>query len=223
MIGIELKKARNKAGLSRRMAGQKLVLHPKSIEAYEIEKLTPAPEVVLAMAKLYNEPSLNQHYCRQQCAIGAVYCFEYLNNVPLAPQNILLKLQQEYREVESSLERMLITAVNKKEAEDFSEKEKKDFQQDIHRLLNLEHAMEMLKLELQKRKWVDLPVLISEHNSKCYRKGYVVNGLVKDPPAEYGKMKAGCSGAGNRDAAKAQMICSLPPPGKQRVKKKHLA
>lgn len=185
MIGTVLKKARLEAGLSRRIAGQELAMHPKSIEAYESGKLAPAPEAALAMARLYSRPCLAQQYCRLQCAIGAAYSYAYLNNVDLSPQNILLKLYLVHREAGEALGRMLGTIVNKQSSGDFSEAEKRSFHQDIHNLLDLEHTIEMLKIELGRRRWINIPAMVSEHNSKCYQQGYVVGDEVKEIPLEY--------------------------------------
>jgi transcriptional regulator with XRE-family HTH domain len=173
------------AGLSRRAAGQALALHPKSIEAYESGRLSPDAAVVLAMAKLYGKACLNQQYCRRQCAIGAAYSYEYLNNVDRTPQNILLKLCQAHRDAGEAIGRMLVTIVNKRQADDFSEREKQSFEQGLHELLDLEHTIETLKMELGERQWCDIPQLVSEHNSKCYRQGYVTHDVVKEDACIY--------------------------------------
>lgn len=173
-IGPYLKQAREKAGLSRREAGTKLALHPKSIEAYEYGRVVPPPEVVMAMGELYGAPELSARYCRLHCAIGAAFGYEILNNVDLGIPGILLKLQQEFREAEEALAKMSSLCVNKRRREDFREHEVRELGESLHRLLNLEHNIEVLKLQLAGLKWLDLRRLISEHNTKCYYRGYVV-------------------------------------------------
>ncbi len=185
MIGTELKTARVETGLSRRAAGEALALHPKSIEAYESGRLAPAPAVVMAMAKLYARPYLNQRYCRRVCAIGAAYSYEYLNKVDRSIQNILLKLYQEHREAGEAIQRLLITFINKQQASDFTDGEQGGFERDLHELLDLEHTIETLKMELGERQWCDIPKLVSEHNSKCYARGYVNHEVVREAEQIY--------------------------------------
>ena len=86
---------------------------------------------------------------------------------------ILLKLQQEFREAEEALTKMGALCVNKRRREDFGERELREMEESLHRLLNLEHNIEVLKLQLACLKWLDLRRLISEHNTKCYCRGYV--------------------------------------------------
>ena len=172
-IGPFLQKARENAGFSRREAGKRLALHPKSIEAYEYGRVIPPPEVVLAMGELYGEPELSGRYCRMNCAIGSAYSFEILNNVDLSITGILLKLRREYREAGDALEKIDTLILNKRCREDFSEGERKELGKCLHRLLNLEHNIEVLKIRLSCLKWLDLRRLVGEHNSKCYRRGYI--------------------------------------------------
>ncbi len=194
VIGTELKAARMESGLSRRAAGEALALHPKSIEAYESGHHAPAPAVVMAMAKLYGQPCLNQRYCRCECAIGASYSYEMLNNVDRSPQNILLKLHQVHREAGEAIGRMLSTVINKQQACDFTDGEQRSIKRDLHDLMDLEHTIETLKMELGERQWCDIPQLVSEHNSKCFDRGYVVHrahGVVREVEQIYAYGVAG--------------------------------
>ncbi len=180
MIERELKTARMEIGLSRRAAGEALSLHPKSIEAYERGGLVPAPAVITTMAKLYRRPCLNQQYCRQECAIGAAFSYEVLNNVDLSPQNILLKLHQVHQDAGEAIRCLLSTVINKQERSDFTDGEGQSLTRAMHDLLDLEHTIEMLKMELEERQWCDVSQLVSEHNSKCYDRGYVTHGVVRE-------------------------------------------
>lgn len=179
------KDARKTAGLSIEEASFLLHIAPRTLCKYEAGETLPSQEVALAMGKVYGSPALTMLYCRRECAIGAAYSYEYLNNVDRTPQNILLKLHQVHREAGEAIGRMLVTIINKQQGSDFSESERHSFEQGLQELLDLEHTIEMLKMELGERQWCDIPQLISEHNSKCYRQGYVVHGTVKEDEQMY--------------------------------------
>lgn len=217
------KQERKRAGLSIEEAAFQLHVAPRTLCTYEAGKTRPSPETVLAMTKVYRAPALVTHYCRSNCAIGSAFCYVYLNNVDRSPQNILLKLHQKFREVQRALDRMSTIAINKQKPNDFSETEIKHIQEDLHDLMDLEHIIQVLKVEMEQLQWVEMPALVSEHNNKCYQKGYVVDGQVKEAEVAYGKTNMKRSVSDNRPSKKAQMICSLPPPGKPKTKMENLA
>jgi len=166
------KQARKSAGLSIEEAAFQLHIAPRTLAKYESQK-TASACTTLDMSKVYKDPTLNVQYCRNNCPVGKVYNYEYLNNIILSPQNIILNLYQKHRVAGNSLDNLKELVVNKDSTEDFTEEEKSYLKQEIYCLLNLEHAIQVIKLELDKRNWVDMPALIHAHNSKCLRKGYV--------------------------------------------------
>lgn len=63
------KQMRNKAGYSIENAAFRLHIAPRTLAKYEAEDKAP-PEVVLAMAELYNTPHLLHWQCKNNCPIG---------------------------------------------------------------------------------------------------------------------------------------------------------
>ncbi len=177
---------RKQAGMSIEGASSWLHVAPRTLSKYESGETQPAPQVALAMGRAYKNPALIFCYCQKECPIGANYSYQYLNNVDLSPQNILLKLYQEYREVGKALECLMSVAVNKKTREDFNEEQIHNLERDLHHLLDLEHTIQVLKMEMDRCQWVKIPNLVSQHNSKCYRQGYAVDEQVKETGREYG-------------------------------------
>ena len=65
---------RKKLGLSREKASEILEsIPPERIERIEKERFLPHPDEVLIMSEKYNEPSLCNHYCSNECPIGQKY------------------------------------------------------------------------------------------------------------------------------------------------------
>lgn len=60
--------------LTREAASELLeTLSPERIEKIENDRTLPHPDEVLTMAQKYKKPSLCNHYCANQCPIGARY------------------------------------------------------------------------------------------------------------------------------------------------------
>ena len=60
--------------LSREAAGELLEsITPERIEKIENERSLPYPDEVMVMAEKYKHPGLCNHYCANQCPIGAQY------------------------------------------------------------------------------------------------------------------------------------------------------
>lgn len=182
-----IQQARKKKELTQQRVAKQMFLTLRQYQRLEYGEQEMTPEQAVSLAKVLQCQAVTMHYCRKRCAIGRRYCYEILNNVDLSPQNILIKLYLVHREAGEALGRMMGTIVNKQHSEDFTEAEKRSFKLDFHDLLDLEHTIEMLKIELDRRQWLNIPILIGEHNSKCYRHGYVVSDSVKEEPYEYGK------------------------------------
>lgn len=178
-IGLHLQQSREKAHLSRKRAGELLSLHPKSIEGYEYNRVIPAPDITLAMGETYGDPTLTKRYCNTHCAIGAAYSYVILNNVSLDIPSVLLKMRQEYQEAGEALEKMFALVVNKRCREDFKEHELREVEMCLQELQDLEHNIEVFKIQLANLSWFNIRQLVSDHNTKCYRQGYVVSEYAK--------------------------------------------
>lgn len=65
---------RESMGLTREAAAELLqTISPERIEKIENERSMPNPDEVMVMAEKYKHPSLCNHYCANQCPIGAQY------------------------------------------------------------------------------------------------------------------------------------------------------
>ncbi|HHV61114.1 MAG TPA: helix-turn-helix transcriptional regulator [Firmicutes bacterium] len=164
------REARKKAGLSLEEAAFRLHVAPRTLSKYESGEIIPPPEVALGMSREYKIPWLTQHYCREYCAIGQAYSYEVLDRVNTDPASVMLKLVGEMAEAQAVLQRMLELAVNKNRREDFSDREWAEFTKCLHEFLDVEHTIETLKISLGK--WCDVSDLISQHNRKCWERGY---------------------------------------------------
>lgn len=170
-----LQKARKAAGLTQEQAAKQMFMAKRAYQALEYGEKLITQDEALKLAKVFACPALAMVYCRKGCAIGKVCRYEVLNCVDQSIPGILLKLHQEYREAERALEEMSYLVVNKRFWDDFSEGERGRLEECLHRLLNLEHSIEILKVQLDHLGWLNLWQLIREHNFKCYERGYVVN------------------------------------------------
>ena len=165
------KDARKQAGLSIEEASFRVHIGQRTLCKYEAGETTPPPDVVLKMSEVYKMPQLTAWYCREECAIGQRYCYELLNNVDLSPVAILTKFMDEKSEIDQLLGRLMAVVLNKKSAADFTEQEMEDFKLAVLELLDLEHVIETLKLQIWK--FINVAELVKEHNEKCLRQGYV--------------------------------------------------
>ena len=67
-------RTREALDLTREEASELLVtMSPERIEKIESERSSPHPDEVLLMSDQYQQPSLCNHYCANQCPIGAQY------------------------------------------------------------------------------------------------------------------------------------------------------
>lgn len=194
--------ARKTAGFTQEEAAKKMFMARRAYQALEYGEKEMTPQEALKLSKVFDCPALAQAYCRRKCAIGTTYGFAILDNVDLSIPGILLKLWQEFGEAEKTLAVMGCLVVNKRSREDFAESELQGLKKCLHRLLNLEHNIEILKAQLMQLKWIDLRQLIAEHNSKCRQRGYVVGsgrmGYAADS-RQRGYNSAGFQNGQNRD------------------------
>lgn len=145
----------------------------ESLGCYERGVRDPSPGMVVELAQIYQEPFLTQRYCKHNCAIGKAYSYEILDNIDLNLSNVALKLLEEHRESHDVLAETLMLITNKRSKLDFSEGEISKLKSNVHELLDTEHTIEIFKIALNK--FIDMKEMISEHNDKCIKRGYVRN------------------------------------------------
>ena len=164
------KEARNGVNLSLDKASRKIPCGRRNLARYETGEVVPSPDVVLRMSKVYKCPEMTHIYCREHCAIGREYAYDYLDAVNSDPISVIAKLAGEMDEVHGILNNLFALTVNKNKREDFSDEEWELFTEYVLELLDVEHAVEMLKISLGH--WCDVAGLVEEHNQKCIRQGY---------------------------------------------------
>jgi len=167
------KQARNEARLTLEQASFRIPCGRRNLCKYEAGQVIPGPDVVLGMSRAYRRPEMTQIYCREFCAIGREYGYDYLDAVSLDPMTVLAKLGQELHEAEEVYSKMVYLAVNKRSREDFTAEEWEEFLTCALELLDVEHNVEAFKISLGR--WCDESVvnLIRRHNEKCLARGYV--------------------------------------------------
>ncbi len=170
------KEARKMAGFSTEEAALRTNVAVRTLMKYESGDIKPSPDIVLKMAKMYKQPWLTQHYCKQ-CEIGQAYSYEVLNNVDLSISGILMSLQDEMEEAIKVFPKMRKVVRNKNVREDFTEDEWNDFIISMGEWIDLEHNIECLKIAFNK--FMDVAELIKIHNEKCIKKHYVLEEELK--------------------------------------------
>ena len=93
-------RTREGLGLTREEASELLVtMSPERIEKIESERSMPHPDEVLLMSDKFKQPSLCNHYCANQCPIGAQYVPEVkvkdLSQIVLETVASLNKMQRQ--------------------------------------------------------------------------------------------------------------------------------
>ena len=167
------KEARKKAGFSTEEAALRNNIAVRTLMKYESGEVTPPPDIVVKMSRMYQQPWLTQHYCRR-CEIGKAYSYEVLNNVDLSISGILMSLKEEMEEALKVFPRMLKVTRNKQSREEFENQEWEDFIRAMNEWIDLEHNIECLKIAFNK--FMDVSELIKAHNEKCIAKHYVLEG-----------------------------------------------
>ena len=186
-----IQEARKEGGLTQADAAQRMFLGVRQYQRLEYGEQEMSPQEVVRLAEILNCHTLTMLYCRNNCAVGRQYSYAVLNNVDRSPQNILLKLYQVYQDAGEAIRCLLSTVINKQERSDFTDGEGQGLTRAMHDLFDLEHTIETLKIELGERQWCDIPQLVSEHNSKCYDRGYVTHGVVREVAQIYAYGDAG--------------------------------
>ncbi len=112
---------RENAGLSREAAAEALVfVSSDRIEKIEYEVSAPHPEEVLAMAKVYNAPTLCNYYCSKTCPIGQEYVPEVtVSSLEKITLEMLVQLNTLEREKDRLMEITVDGEISTDEQDDF--------------------------------------------------------------------------------------------------------
>lgn len=162
--------AREQAQLSREEAAYRLHIGTRTLANYESLLSVPPADVVCAMAELYKSPYLTEYRCITQCSIGKKYCYVPLNNVDSSFTGIISSLEEETEEMMQVIKQLKKLTKNKNGKADFTTKELKQLRKLLAEVWDVEHNIEVLKIELNRL----YPVYedIQSHNVKCLNHGY---------------------------------------------------
>ncbi|MBQ2712974.1 MAG: helix-turn-helix transcriptional regulator [Clostridia bacterium] len=111
---------REKLGYSREKAAEITDIEPFRIERIENEKMPPSPWDICAMATGYQDPTLCNHYCANECPIG----MKYVPEITVKDlSQVVLEMIASLNSMKKSQERLIeITAdgvIENDELEDF--------------------------------------------------------------------------------------------------------
>lgn len=170
------KDARNRAGLSKDEAAFRIPIAPRTLGYYEVGQHNPPPDVVVAMANVYDAPELPRIYCKQYCPIGQRLNYEYLNGVSMDYFNVLLKLRSEMQEATEALDLIMDLIVNKTSREDFTPEEWLGFVRNLQEFLDVSHCIEIFMISLENESICNITEQVKLHNEKCWQRGYAKKG-----------------------------------------------
>ena len=147
---------REELGYTRDSASELLeCISPEQIERIESGKKTASPDEVVIMAEKYQDPSLRNYYCANECAIGSKYVPEI--KVKHLSQ-IVLEMLSTMNTVKKKQERLIeITADGKIE-----EDEVDDFIQIQQELEKISITVEALKL------WAERKIALGDIDIDAY-------------------------------------------------------
>lgn len=166
-----IQQARKRAGKTQEQTSRAMFMGLRQYQRLEYGEQDMTPDEALKLSKVLDCPTLTMVYCKKSCSIGKRYCFDLLNNVDLSPTAILTKYRQEEREANEALEHLSEIMLNKTNREDCTDEELKLLWRWALEMLDLEHVIETLKMQLWD--FLDVAALIREHNMKCHDKRYV--------------------------------------------------
>ncbi len=166
-----IQQARKRAGMTQEQTAKAMFVGLRQYQRFEYGEQEMTPEEALRLSKILDFPTFTMAYCRRACAIGKRYCFELLNNVDLSPTGVLTKYRQEEREANEALQHLSEILLNKKCRDDCTEAELGQIWRWSHEMLDVEHVIETLKMQLWD--FIDVAALVREHNMKCHDKRYV--------------------------------------------------
>ena len=104
-----LRKARNRAKLTREEAAHRIYIGTRTLADYELGRTIAPPDVVMKMAEVYREPTLPADYCATVCPIGQVLAHS-INRSEFAIT--VLRLLKEFADVERLKEKLVSIAAD---------------------------------------------------------------------------------------------------------------
>ena len=147
---------REELGLSREKASELLEwISPEQIERIESGKKTASPDEVVLMAEKYQDPSLRNYYCANECAIGTKYVPEV--KIKHLTQ-IVLEMLSTMNTIKKKQERLIeITADGRIENDEVD-----DFIQIQQELEKISLTVEALKL------WAERKIAVGDIDIEAY-------------------------------------------------------
>jgi transcriptional regulator with XRE-family HTH domain len=131
--------ARNKAGLSRNKASQRLYVGARTLADYENGNTIAPPTVVLKMAEVYGSPNLPADYCSTICPIGQTIAHSFeKTNLAVTVLGVLEK----FNDVKQLKNRLISIAADGRLAKD----ERPEFEEIMREIVALEKQIGELKL-----------------------------------------------------------------------------
>ena len=136
--------AREEAGLTRSKASELMgIISESAIEKIEYDQMIPAPDYVLAMARVYGKPELCNNYCANECPIGNVYV-PPVKTTELS--QIVLHLLASLNSLEKEKDRLIEITVDGK----ISDSEMTDFARIQKTVSQISMAADAMQLWLEK-------------------------------------------------------------------------
>ncbi len=135
--------SREKAGLSREAAAEKLVfVSPDRIERIESGRSAPHPDEVLSMERCYRDAELSNYYCTHECPIGMKYEPEAkLRELPHTAMELLAALGA----LEKDKDRLIAITADAQVTED----EREAFGEIVDKLTRLETAIRAMRIWIE--------------------------------------------------------------------------
>lgn len=161
--------ARRAAGLTQAEVAKQIHISLRLYQGIEYgEQLTP--DLVLRLSRILEAPGITMAYCRGNCPIGQVNCYEPLNCVDLSPIAILAKYRQEEKEASLAVDDLFNLLLNKTSSADCTQSELVEIKERAREMLDVEHVITLLKLRLWQ--FLNVAELMQEHHDKCLQRGY---------------------------------------------------
>lgn len=165
-----IQQARAKAKLTQEEVARRLYIAKRQYQNYEYGAPIPH-DLAVRLGDILECPAIPLSLCRLQCPVGKKFSYVILNNVDISLMAILMKYRQEEAEAHGAIEHMAEIMLNKRGAEDCTPEELQELKKCMHEALDLEHVIEVLKLQAEP--FLSIAELVKEHNRKCGERRYV--------------------------------------------------
>lgn len=149
-----LQNYRNLTGKTRTEVARELNCSARTLQEYENKDLAP-PEIIMGMSKLYDKPEMVFKYCKKVCPIGKCFSHSVQNNdLPMST----LKLIKEFNDVRPLIEKIIAISADGEITSD----EVADFEKSFKEILELEKAIQNLKISVSKN--INLENIVQQIN-----------------------------------------------------------